>query len=489
MSHVSNVDVYLELCGDVVEVALTISRSFSPLTTHPTPHSPLPACCELSFPVPSSRVLTTDIHSPRAVNHALAKYMHLLASGATYKMKPRQDGLPSLLLLPYPPVPSSRTLLNAAYRPSLKASLSKLRASGGPSKLVVAIACPILHGEFLHSKVLSWPQAQALLAGVYSLISVVCAELKIATELDGGPGSVDVTVVLVDHNRERRFPFDAPPKIQTNNTIVVDLATFASAYHPWKSIFHVTNELGLELRHAYLKLAEGKQTLLQEQLVPVEGGLTLNGTQEDSPTHPPPTPGYAVVCLGGTFDYLHPGHKLLLTAAALLLEVPLTEPYQPCRLIIGVTGDELLRNKKFAEYVQSWPERARNVIVFLSRVLQISARGWQDSDLPDIVEEDGDFRASFRDGAISVQCVRIQDAFGPTITLGNMDALVVSGETRSGGRAVNDRRAEKGWKTLQVFEVDVLDAEEISDGANTPDNFASKISSTAIRQRRAQTSK
>jgi phosphopantetheine adenylyltransferase len=264
------------------------------------------------------------------------------------------------------------------------------------------------------------------------------------------------------------------------------MATFASAYYPWNAIFSVRSELGFQVSQAYLKFAEGRQNLLQSQLVPVEGGLVLNVAKSDPSSAAPQTSTYPAVCLGGTFDYLHPGHKLLLTAGALLLQVPRRgDPVPPCRYIIGITGDEMLRNKKFAEYVQTWEERARNVILFLAELLELSPRGWKDSTAPEIEEKDGDFTATFRDGTIQVQCVRIQDAFGPTITVEDIQALVVSAETRSGGQAVNDKRTEKGWHALEVFEVDVLDAEEIVDEPTKTENFASKISSTAIRQQRA----
>ena len=398
----------------------------------------------------------------------------------------KRDELPSLLLLPFPPSPLSRSVLSAAYRPSLNAALSKLQSSGRAAKLIIAVASPILHGQFARSKTLAWSDCQVLVAGIYSLVSVVCAELRIPTELDGGTGSVDATVVLIDHDRKRRFSPDSPPAIEINSTVVVDLATFACGYHPWNYIFHVRSELGLELHNTYLKLFEGRQTLLQEQLVPVEGGLTFNIAQTEDAALPSQTSGYPTICLGGTFDYLHPGHKLLLAAGALLLQVPHKDSSQSCRYIIGITGDELLKDKKFANYVQPWDVRARNVIGFLARILQLSERGWKDNLSPQIEEQEGDFRATFRDGTISVECVRIDDPFGPTITLEAIDALVVSKETRSGGQAVNDRRTEQGWKPLEVFEVDVLNAENISDEAVQSENFASKISSTAIRQQRAQ---
>ena len=394
--------------------------------------------------------------------------------------------LPSLLLLPFPPDPSSRQVLHAAYRPPLAAAISRLKNPRGPARLIVAVACPVLHGPYLRSRTLTWPHAQALVAGVYAVISAVCAHLSVPTELDGGPGSVDVAVVLVDHDRRRRFAADARPAIEPNSTVIVDLATFASAYYPWRYIFHVRSEPGLELYQAYLGLAESRQTLVQGQLVPVEGGLSMNLAPQNAADPPPQSPGYPVVCLGGTFDYLHPGHKLLLTAGALLLQVPHRDSSQSCLYIIGITGDELLKNKKFAQYVQSWETRARNVIRFLSQILQLSDQGWKATAMPAIDEKDGDFQASFRDGTIRIQCVRIQDPFGPTITVQDIDALVVSGETRAGGQAVNDRRLAQGWRPLAVFEVDVIDADDVADHVTKTKDFSCKISSSAIRQRRAE---
>ncbi|KAK4038799.1 hypothetical protein C8A01DRAFT_47604 [Parachaetomium inaequale] len=397
----------------------------------------------------------------------------------------QDDVRPSLLLLPYPPDPVNRDSLDAAYRPSLKAALSKLKRPTGAARLIVAVACPVLHGQFLRSKSLSWPEAQVLVAGIYGIISVLCAQLAIGTEVNGGPNSVDSTVVLIDDDRNKRYADEFRPAIEPNSTVIVDMATFASAYFPWNFIFSVRSELGFQVSQTYLKLAEGRQSLLQSQLVSVDGGLTLNLAKNGSPSLPTQTSTYPAVCLGGTFDYLHPGHKLLLTAGALLLQVPRRgDPSPPCRYIIGITGDEMLRNKKFAEYVQTWEERARNVIIFLAQLLELSPRGWKDGTLPQIEEKDGDFTATFRQGTIQVHCVRIQDAFGPTITVEDIKALVVSGETRSGGQAVNEKRAEQGWHALEVFEVDVLDA-EVSDEATKTENFASKISSTAIRQQRA----
>ena len=412
----------------------------------------------------------------------------------TTTRRSQREHLPSLLLLPFPPNPASRECLNAAYRPCLKAALQKLKDDASPSSpvLIVAIACPILHGPYLRHKTLSWAEAQSLVAGVYTVISVLCAQLSIATDVRGGAGSVDARVVLVDHGRDRDRRFTAEdfrPAIEPNSTAVVDLPTFASAYFPWNLVFHPDSEAGHQLYATYMRLAEGNQVFLQEQLVTVPGGVTLNvadaGTSSDA-SQSQQTGGYSTVCLGGTFDHLHPGHKLLLAAGAYLLKVPERGSSATCHYIIGVTGDEMLKKKKFVEYVQPWPERARNVIEFLASILELSPTGWKDASSPKIVENGGDYRVTFREGTISIQCVEFQDLYGPTVTREEIEALVVSGETRSGGKAVNDKRIEQGWKALDVFEVDVLDASEITDEATKTQDFASKISSTAIRQQKAE---
>ena len=464
----------------------------------------------------------------------------------TSQDKPLPGLLPSLLLLPPPPRPVARDALSAAYRPPLEAAISKLRSErrGDGAVLIIAVIAPFLdsHPQQPHRKTLSWPGAQTLAAGLYGLVSVICTRLGVPTELHGGPGSVDARVVLVDHDPSRRYAGDSAGAlaftttlaIETNNTVLVDLASFAAAYHPWHRIYHANTEEGNALLTTYLRLLERRvlqpmpRPLRQDQLVMVPGGLAMTIAAPSGPAPEAATELRRTVCLGGTFDHLHPGHKLLLHAAVLLLDVP--EPGsalqagaggaragEPCRLIVGITGDELLRRKKYAELVQPWDMRAEYVIEFLCTLLSLSKRGWADplqrsGDANPSGEEEATARRgedcldtrvvtrtadelviNFRGGVVEVQCVVIHDMYGPTATREDVDALVVSGETRSGGQAVNKKRAELGWHALEVFEVNVLDAEETGGGGASGDNaptktedFASKISSTAIRKQKAE---
>lgn len=387
----------------------------------------------------------------------------------------------SLLLLPAPPRPLSDINLAAAYRQPLTAALSKLKISPVPSTLVVAATCTILEGPSRYRKSVLWHDAQSLLAGLYKLVAVICDEESIDAYVGAGPGSVDVRIILVDHEPSRKYSTNFDGEYDANCTSVPDLAVFASRVSSWANVFYPSSEAGYALFRAYLGIASTKSSFSYQQLAAVEGGITM--IAEDSKDSEIGAILRGIVCLGGTFDHLHPGHKLLLHATTLLLDVPDKESDETCTVIVGISGDELLVNKKNSEQLQAWDERAQNVLVFLSTVLEYRA----DGSIPPTASELDELVATFEDGKIKVRCVKIHDGFGPTITEEDMDVLVVSGETVSGGKAINDRRVEKSWKPLEVYTIDVLQPQD-QDGAETED-FSAKISSTKIREQIAKESR
>ncbi|PJF19036.1 hypothetical protein PSACC_01147 [Paramicrosporidium saccamoebae] len=112
------------------------------------------------------------------------------------------------------------------------------------------------------------------------------------------------------------------------------------------------------------------------------------------------TSQYPVVAIGGTFDHLHAGHKLMLSVAALLA----TE-----RIVVGITDEgDMLKQKHFKERIESWAKRAQNVQTFLS---------------------------AFAPSHITIETVKLTDPYGPTTIIKGINALVVSHETIDGGRA------------------------------------------------------
>lgn len=145
---------------------------------------------------------------------------------------------------------------------------------------------------------------------------------------------------------------------------------------------------------------------------------------------------FKISAVGGTFDHLHDGHKILLALSAFLTST---------KLIVGLTSEKLLANKKFKEYLEDFEIRKENVLKFVTLL----------------------------DPALSYDILPINDVCGPTGYEPNIEALIVSQETKSGGDFVNTTRHEKGLSQLFVFVVNVLGGKE-------------KLSSTYLRQLASQ---
>lgn len=397
-------------------------------------------------------------------------------------MTPLPSSSPSsLLLLPSPPQPPTPKAIHAAYHAPLSAAISRLSSSSSSSspspRLTVAIV-----STFQRS---SWPQLQSLLARLYSLVAAVLPE----------DDTADVRIVLVDHVPGRDYPGSSSPYSPDPSSTIPDLSGLAGqqSSQQWSEILHPDSEAAYSLLKAFLTVAEDahRVTYLHKQLVSVPGGITLTTSpasqlSDDTPS----SQRYKTVCLGGTFDHLHPGHKLLLHAAVLLLSLPRQlDSSDPAIFIIGISGDALLKNKKFATELEPWPARTASVLSYLCSIMPASQIPSDTGPVPDNEE----IRAHFFDGRLVVRCVNIPDGYGPTITEEDIGAIVLSGETRSGGASINDKRGEKGWKKLDVYEIDVLqpykeeeEEGEGVDGARDPEDFSAKISSTEIRRRRAE---
>ncbi|WFC99549.1 Elongator subunit elp2 [Malassezia yamatoensis] len=143
------------------------------------------------------------------------------------------------------------------------------------------------------------------------------------------------------------------------------------------------------------------------------------------------------VALGGTFDHLHIGHKLLLSIAALCATR---------RLIVGVTSDELLVNKKHRHFVEPIAERLCAVRRFVRA-----------------------FRTPF--SPLELDVVPISDVCGPAGTDPELNLLVVTEETAKGADTIAEARQKNCVKAVDVHVVSLVNAAASTD----------KVGSTAIR--------
>jgi phosphopantetheine adenylyltransferase len=387
----------------------------------------------------------------------------------------------ALLLLPTPPSPALRQL-KEAYTPALSLVLSKLSEEINNSRRTAVLDIALVVSNILaprcQPRTRVWTSLQRLLANFYTLIGAVTATQDI--ELDG-PGGVDARVFFADDDGSAQGSASLQGPL-------INLRTLGSSNRPWDNIYVLETPEGQQLASAFSTFTMTKPYITVpggDQSTPK--GRIVTSDEEKSASH------YSVI-VGGTFDHLHLGHKLLLTATALTLDPASDETSSIMErlLYVGITGDEMLVNKKYAEYLESWEERWRNVAAFLRAVIDFNPPGNTRLDVQRIEQPGPNGKRVLLnvEPDLSLRLVQIADPFGPTITEENLSALIVSAETRSGGQSVNDERTKKGWAPLEVLEVDVLQMGEAEGIADTPtQNFESKMSSTEIRRRRMKLAK
>ena len=372
--------------------------------------------------------------------------------------------------------------------------MSRLKNLPFITELLIILPCLGLqrHRQAPRSEI--YDPVQRLLGGLYSLVCIVCAKLGVDVETRT-PGSVDARILLLDYNSSQPSDvYESKFDLAVSGPII-DLPTLAFTRRHWNIIFSVDGEEGQALLAQYTNLANSNSPPLSGRVEIVAGGVSLKQTQAASGQLERAVSSIAhhVIAVGGTFDHLHAGHKLLLTATALLLQPRSSRSQTGGRIIIGITGDALLRNKKYAEYLGSWKKRQEDVVDFLLSVLCFTRSSREEAistqSFHEPIVNGHAIHTKLVAPSVTIECVEIQDPFGPTITDKSVTALVVSGETRSGGQAVNEKRLEKGWNALEVFEVDVLDAQDDEKDGTKADDFSSKISSTEIRRRQAETAR
>lgn len=305
------------------------------------------------------------------------------------------------------------------------------------------------------------------------------------------PGGIDVRIFTLEP-RSEALPQGIVGK-QTLSGPIVDVQTFVSASRPYNTIYSVEGETAEAHLKSLITAWQSRQGAIAPPVQRLPGGPAIihPGSSVSPYAEDGPIEIHKSVAVGGTFDHLHIGHKLLLTATVLLAEPSTASSRDKTtrHITVGITGDELLVNKKYGSVVESWTTRQQRTADFVESILVFD----KDDTIKKVesIDEPGPngkiVRVTYGDD-ISINYTQIADPYGPTITDEEITALVISGETRAGGKAVNDKRKEKGWKELEVFEVDVLDAgvgldeSEIED-KHEKQSFESKISSTDIRRR------
>ena len=390
-----------------------------------------------------------------------------------------KDPYRALLLLPPAPTSSTYDSVKAAYHAPLSTVLRELRRAQEPTLLEIALPCPHLYGHLDEARGPLYETTQQLVADLYKLICIVAAKDAIDTEDAEG---IDARILLVAHPRDGKLQntsVDSTPEQELQGP-AIDLHTLARSFRKWRAVYSVENEAGEQLLKSFLAISK------DVKVSKVRGGLVLNAPSSDTTIvntfeH---SEKHLSVAVGGTFDHLHIGHKLLLTMFAFVLGRR-QKSDSPSVLTVGITGDALLVNKKFADQLESWKARQEATHDFLHSIVYFGQPDDKRIQVQEVNEPGPNGHAvhvSYPFG-LTIKYVEIWDPFGPTITDKDITALALSLETRGGGAAVNKKRKEQGWDPLEVYEVAVLDA---SEEGSVDETFQSKLSSTEIRRKRSE---
>ncbi len=127
------------------------------------------------------------------------------------------------------------------------------------------------------------------------------------------------------------------------------------------------------------------------------------------------------VCIGGTFDKLHKGHKTLIKKA-------FETAGDKGSVFIGITTDDFAKDKK---NVKPLNERIKNIKKYLNE------EGYENK--------------------YTIQ--PISDKFGSSIH-GDFAAIVVSSETIKTAKEINNKRKKIGKKPLEIVEIKPVLAED-----------------------------
>ncbi|KAL8777807.1 MAG: hypothetical protein Q9213_007704 [Squamulea squamosa] len=394
-----------------------------------------------------------------------------------------------LLILPSPPREVTSSTIRSLYASTISQVLQAAAniSSTLSTVTVLDIAIPCNFSErFWYSDL------QSLLGQVYKLVCLLCAENSIDVQYGN---DVDVRILLFEDPYNEGRLKDTMQVVQNDLSIgpIASLRRLAGCGRSWQRVCSADDESSDRLLELFLRLRNesfdySKGHIVIERFASKRSSPASMNTTSPGTHHKVPRAHHDAVAVGGTFDHLHVGHKLLLSMTALVLNTNLKPGSKATRsLTVGITGDKLLENKRFSEHLQDWHQRQAAVESFLLAFLFVDEPSRKLPSSKNEKKEGGHQRivSNILASDLAIEYIEIFDAFGPTITNESISALVLSAETRAGGIAVNEKRAERQWTALDIFEVDVLDSADATNSDHATNDFQNKLSSTEIRRRLA----
>ena len=144
---------------------------------------------------------------------------------------------------------------------------------------------------------------------------------------------------------------------------------------------------------------------------------------------------YNLAGLGGTFDHLHDGHRLLLNTAFRMGK----------KVAIGLTTDEMLQSKENKDVIESYEQRKQHILEYVESI----------------------------NPEYSKNCIfePLSDTLGSAGTDDNLEVHISSEETVMNALKINEVREKKGMSKMILVVVPMI-----------KDKEGMRLSSTRIRE-------
>lgn len=289
----------------------------------------------------------------------------------------------------------------------------------------------ILLQPALHSST-SWPPA-SLLSPLPCTMDVQSFVTDMYMHSSSHCQEIDIRVLLAHISNKTGF---VPPAYKLHKPLDVLVADTDWFAEKWATDY---TSLLPALQQSFSDTSVRDKTLVVQSW-PDSQQSESDGVHLKSELAQPTLTTYDHVVVGGTFDRFHNGHRLLLSQCCLICDK---------ELLVGITDKDMNNKKVLKELIQPLELREASV---------------------------RDFVMDIKPG-LSLDPVPIVDVYGPTVVRPKLDCLVVSKETARGASAVNAGREEKGFKSMEVVVIDLVE-----DVCHAPEE-EEKVSSSSQRRR------
>ena len=346
----------------------------------------------------------------------------------------------ALLLLPTPTSPAS---LRTRFHPTLASVLPSLAASAKSgdkaAQLDVGIVLPKTFPTRLSPRASVFPRIQELVKDLYTLISTAAAEAGVQLDTAGG---VDARVFMFED--QSGHPASLPQVAHSCSGPIIDLSILASSDRHYHRVFSVESEDGEGVLRAYLD-AHRAQNISPPNILRVKVGELEKASKPPIPELRKADAAHKSVAVGGTFGPLQSSDKVLLTAAAVVVEPETEDILSPNRrrITIGIAADA----------DKSWDERQEAVADFFESIVAFSRRVKTSRAVEHKTGPSGKV-VSVRVGpTLAIDYVEMSDVAGLATSDESISALVVSKGKDVDAKVINDKRKEKGWRPVEVYQV------------------------------------